>query len=414
MRNRPKAIVLGGTNPHIALIENLQERGYYTVLVDYYESPPAVKVADEHIRESTLDFVKVIEIAKKLDAKLVISACIDQANVTACYVAEKLGLPAPYSYETALNVSNKGLMKKGMLENGIPTSKYIFVNSIVELGNTELTFPVVVKPSDSTGSKGVRKASNQLELNEYLIHAIEISRTNEAIIEEFKDGIEVQSDFFVKEKVASLIMMRKKFKMVSNNGSVLQSFGSVIPVDISQKAQENMLRIADRITQAFNLEDTSLFFQSIVTGDDVNVIELASRVGGGLSYRIIKVITGFDILDATVDSFLGLPVEIDYQHPDFFYSTILIYAQPSLFGSIVGHKELLEKKLIEEFYLLKTKGMEIGSEMASRNRVGSLLVKANSQQDLFKKMKIAIEKLEVYDIGGNPIMRKDIFQGIMM
>ena len=111
--------MLGGTSPHIALIENLKDRGYYTVLVDYYENPPAKKVADEHIRESTLDQDKVLEIAKSINAKLVISACVDQANVTACYVAEKLGLPVPYIYETAMSVTNKGLMKRKMLESGI-------------------------------------------------------------------------------------------------------------------------------------------------------------------------------------------------------------------------------------------------------------------------------------------------------
>jgi len=64
-----------------------------------------------------------------------------------------------------------------------------------------------------------------------------------------------------------------------------------------------------------------------------------------------------------------------------------------LFDSIIGHKELLEQKLIEEFYLLKTKGMEIDSEMASRNRVGALPVKTDNQQDLYKIIKIAVVKL---------------------
>ena len=65
---KPKAIVLGGTNPHIELIENLKRRGYYTVLVDYYENPPAKHAADQHIQESTLDLEKVLQIAKDIDA----------------------------------------------------------------------------------------------------------------------------------------------------------------------------------------------------------------------------------------------------------------------------------------------------------------------------------------------------------
>src|SRR5690554_5886296 len=121
--NKQVAIVLGGTFPHISLLEKLKERGYYTVLIDYFENPPAKLYADEHVMASTLDKEAVLEISKQKEASLVISAYIDQANVTACYVAEKLNLPHPYSYETSLNVTNKLLMKNLMINNNIPTSK---------------------------------------------------------------------------------------------------------------------------------------------------------------------------------------------------------------------------------------------------------------------------------------------------
>jgi len=109
--NKLVAIVLGGTYPHKSLINNLKLRGYYTILIDYYAFPPAKVDADEHIQESTLDKGKVLEIAKKRNASLVISTCIDHANVTACYVAEELNLPAPYSYEIALTVTNKNMTR---------------------------------------------------------------------------------------------------------------------------------------------------------------------------------------------------------------------------------------------------------------------------------------------------------------
>ena len=133
------AIVLGGTVPHKYLINNLKERGFYTILIDYYSNPPAKTDADEHIQESTLDKEKVLEIAKNRNASLVISGCVDQANVTACYVSEKIGLHVPYSYETALRVTDKKLMKEGMVKAGIPTANYQLVteenlNSFVNKG----------------------------------------------------------------------------------------------------------------------------------------------------------------------------------------------------------------------------------------------------------------------------------------
>ena len=130
MNNKPIAIVLGGANPHKALIQNLKDRGYYTILMDFAENPVAKSVVDKHIRESALDTDKILEIASTLKADVVISTCGDQMNVVACYVAEKLGLPRPYDYKTALNVTNKLLMKQMMMENNIPTSKYYRIERV--------------------------------------------------------------------------------------------------------------------------------------------------------------------------------------------------------------------------------------------------------------------------------------------
>lgn len=404
------AIVLGGTIPHIALIENLKLRGYHTVLIDYYENPPAKSVADDHIRESTLDPEKVLEIASKLTAALVISTAVDQANATACYVAEKLMLPAPYSYETALEVTNKRLMKVKMQSLGIPTSKFVAVRSTDTSRLTDLCYPVVVKPADTTGSKGVMKAENEVQLRKYLENALRISRQHEAIVEEFKPGIEIQADFFVQDGAAVLIMIREKIKVNVSGEAVLQSIGSIVPVDISKTALCRLQQISDSLVSGFRLHNTSLFIQAIVNGDDVSVIEFACRLGGGLSYSMIKIIAGFDILDATVNSFLKIPAKITYNRSAGVYATCLIYTQSGIFGYIDGYDELIRNKTISEFYCFKTPGMEIGSDLSSRNRVGAFLIKAENKDKLIGKMKTAISTIEVRSANGERMkIQKEIY-----
>ncbi|MGI5892910.1 MAG: ATP-grasp domain-containing protein, partial [Bacillota bacterium] len=197
--NKPIAIVLGGTNPHKALIENLRTRGYYTLLIDYNENPPAKEIADNHIKFSTLDQEGVLSIAKSVNAELVISTCVDQANVTACYVGEKLELPIPYSYQCAINISSKATMKEMMMIGNIPTPKFVSVKEDEPFNLEELNFPLVVKPSDSNGSKGVRKVDNLNELNQYIKVAFDISRNKKVIIEEFIEGAEIGIDCFISD-----------------------------------------------------------------------------------------------------------------------------------------------------------------------------------------------------------------------
>ena len=408
MNSQPKAIVLGGTNPHIELIKNLKRRGYYTVLVDYYENPPAKHAADQHIQESTLDLEKVLKIAKDIDAKLVISACVDQANVTACYVAEKLGLPAPYSYETALSISNKGLMKKIMVEKGVPTSKHIYTNNLDEFNISGLKFPVVVKPADCCASKGVKRANNMSELEEYFKDAINFSRVKKSIIEEFIEGLEISVYAFIKDKESEIIMISERMSKTNNLGGQL-CYATITPSEITKVAKEKILNIINVLADSFKLCNTPFHIQALIKEENVSIIEFAPRVGGGVSYYTIKENTGFDIINATVDSYLGLSRPVVYSSPKCYYAINLIYANPGVFNYIAGFQDLIKESVIEKIYQYKTKNMNINKDSASNSRVGSFIVRGNNKQEIINKTKLAIDRLEVYDINGRPVMRKDIY-----
>ena len=409
MRKHPTAIVLGGTSPHIALIENLKTRGYYTVLVDYLENPPARNAADEHIRESTLDQDKVLELARTIDAKLVISTCVDQANVTACYVAERLGLPAPYSYETALNVTNKILMKKKMIESGIPTSRFVIAKSFADFENQELRFPVIVKPADSCASTGVKKAFTPSEVEIFLNDALGLSRTNGAVVEEFNEGREFSVYGFVKEKKVHLILIAQRITTIDGSGRVMLCYATVAPAEITEKLEYQIQECADKIAASFDLNNTPIHIQVITNGDEIDVIEFAPRVGGGFSYKTIKLGTGFDIINAAVDSYLNIKTNIEYKKPDSVFAINLIYATPGIFDRIEGYGELIENNTILGLFDHKTRGSRICSDRASSSRVGAILVEGKSRHELLAKIEHAVTRMEVYDSNGKRIMRKDLY-----
>ena len=215
--NEKKAIVLGGTAPHAMLINKLKKRGYYVILVDYLKESPGKKVADKHICESTLDLDKVYDIAKRENVSLVISTCIDQANLTCCYVAEKLNLTKPYTYETALDVTDKSRMKGIMVDNHIPTAEYMVYHNLEEIDWKKVTFPSVVKPVDCNSSKGVHRVDNIDEAKKYAAEAIGLSRTKTGLIEKFNSGNEIQVDCFVTDEKVEVIMTRQNQKIIAEN-----------------------------------------------------------------------------------------------------------------------------------------------------------------------------------------------------
>lgn len=404
------AIILGGTFPHIELIKKLKDRSYFTVLIDYLNDPPAKKFADEHIIESTLDKELVLEIAKKRNAKLIISSCVDQANVTACFVAEKLNLPHPYSYETANMISNKLSMKKTMIESGIPTSKFEEIESYKQLSNHKLKYPLIIKPSDSNSSKGVRKVTNNKELNEFAEYAFSISRNKKILIEEFIEGIEIGVDCYIENGNAKIIMTRERIKVNDSSIKTQQIIGSFWPADLSDNNIKVINQIANKIAATFQLQNTPLMFQAILNNDEINVIEFAPRIGGGENYRIIKELTNFDFIDASINSYLSIPFSIKFNTPKYILFDNYIYTKPAIFSEIIGSKELFDNNLVEYVNVYKSKGATIASEMSSNNRVGVMTLKSTNRHSIINKLKDSMKIIDVHDIEGNSIMLKNIYR----
>ena len=336
--NQSIAIVLGGTVPHIELINQLKKRGYYTILIDYLPNPPAKAVANEHIQETTLDEKKVTSIAKERKASLVICGCVDQANITACYAMEQLGLTPPYSYEIARNVTNKGFMKRVMAENNIPTSRFVYVENMEEANGINLRYPLMVKPADNNSSNGVKKANNKQEMLACLQDALSISRNHKAIVEEFVTGREISAYCFITKGRAKLLMTAERLSVIDGDDKVIKCYASVAPAKISQSATNRAEEVATMIANTFGFDNTPLFFQGLVNGDEISVIEFAPRVGGGISFQTIKENTGFDIISAVIDSYLGRKVDMSSYHaPQFELTVNTVYGYDGVYDHMTGY-----------------------------------------------------------------------------
>jgi biotin carboxylase len=406
---KPLAIVLAGTHPHIPLIDNLKARGYHVLLVDYLESPPAKQAADEHSRVSTLAMDDVLALARERQAALVITACVDRANVTAAYVAERLGLPRPYDAATAECVADKLRMKQELVRLGIPTAAFRVLGSAEQADTPAMGLPVVVKPIDTGGSKGVRKASNAEELRLAIDEAFKVTRSAQILVEEFLEGEEVSADCLVQDGEACILLLRKRYVQRSVDGAVLSAYASVSPATITAAARAAIQQATRDIARGFGLRDTPLLVQFMVDGDQARVIEFAPRVGGGLNYRFVLLNTGVDIIDATVNAYLGRPTVLGDHAGGGFLSANHVYTEAGRFGELRHHERLLDEGIVAEFYIHKARGAPIGASMSSADRVASFMVRAGSGEELLRRTREAMRRLDVVDLDGRSIMRRDVY-----
>ena len=394
-------IVLAGGSDQIALINELKKRGHKTILVDFFENPPAKPYADKHIVASTLDTNAVRDIAIRYKVDMICTACTDQALLTVAKVSEELGLPTYLSYQTALNVTNKTYMKKLMIQNNIPTSNFIISNQSCNINVSKLVFPVVVKPADCNSSKGVIKVNTPQDLLSPLQEAVAFSRTKTAIVEEYMEGEEISADFYVEGNHAKLLCATKSKKVRNTNSfTIIQSCYPAI----NEQQELVLLKIGQQIVNIFQITDAPLLVQLICNGDNMRVVEFSARMGGGSKYRFIEILSGVNIMEKYVDLLMGQKPNVSPQKQVSYASTNFIYCHSGIIKTIEGFDYLKDHKIIDEYFEYKTVGMEITQAKTSGDRPAGYIVTANSKEELERKMLIADSTIKIINTNDKDIM----------
>ena len=199
-------MLLGGIRYLLPAIEAAHRRGCYVITVDYLPNNIAHKYSDEFHNVSILDKDKVLQLAMSLKIDGILSYAVDPGVVTAAYVAERMNLPFSCSYESACILQDKAKFRNFLKENGfnVPNAKG-YSNVEDALRDVKLfNWPVIVKPVDSAGSKGVTRVDKLDDLKEAIVYALEKSHNGHFIIEDFleKDGLSSGSEsFFVDGKL---------------------------------------------------------------------------------------------------------------------------------------------------------------------------------------------------------------------
>ncbi len=406
-----KVMILAGGNDQIALIEEL--RRYFNgdveiILVDMSDKVRAIPFADKFLKISTMDKYAVLAAAREEKIDYILTACGDQPLSTMAYVATEMGLPTYLSEQDVRDLTNKRFMKEKMVQAGIPTAKHIYINKDWDGKMPDFEYPLVVKPVDSNGSKGVKKVFAPTDLEKSLKEAFQYSLSGDVIIEEFKQGEELSVDVYVEGTTAKLLSITASKKIQENKDSftIIQSYYPA-PTDYKE---ERVFEICQKIADAWNLHDTPLLVQMIQKGESYNVLEFSARMGGGSKYRLIQVLSGVNIMKVYVEMVMGDKPKVA---PSKQYNNAImsyIYCYPGIYKSVEGLDELKEKGVILDYFIYRGSGSVIEKSNTSSDRAAGFLVVGVSQEEVEKKLAEANASLRVLNDKGEDIMRHDLFQ----
>ncbi|MBF6607438.1 MAG: ATP-grasp domain-containing protein [Flavobacterium sp.] len=394
-----KVLVLGGGKDQVPLLEILNDRGYETIIIDYFENPVAKDTAAKHYQQSSHDAEIVEQVAMAEGVRFICSSGNDPVVPVIAKVSAKLGLNTPLSYEAALMATDKSLMKKRFSESKIPSARIYNHRHLKNIG--DIRFPIIVKPVNGTSSKGVIRFDNINALEEYLATIDDLSAL---LIEEFIEGPEISVDCISYEGKGIVINVTELAQVPNLEGFSFLYTES--PFRANDIVLQKINDIAQKISDAFSINFGPYFFQAKVRGNEVCVIEIGARIAGGNKPQTIKAATGFDILSVYVDMLEVNPKKLDFNFNNRFVSKVHIYVRSGIVGEIKPPEEVY----ITSIEIHKKLGEPVGEGVAAKDRVLSMLLEADTYEVLQKYRKWVFSNTIVNDQDGHDLVRRDLYK----
>lgn len=391
-----KVLMLGGSMQQIPAIKRAKEMGFYVITCDYLPNNPGHKYADEYYNVSTTDLDGVLELAKKLNVDGIVPYASDPAAPTAAYVSEKLGIPGN-PYDSVKLLTEKDLFRDFLAKNGFCTPKasgYVtYEQAAADIDNYK--FPIMVKPVDSSGSKGVVKVYDKSGLKDAVEEALMYSRGKRFIVEEFivKKGYQVSGDGFSVD--GRLVFTSYGNELYSGKGTrEYVALGEFWPTMLTPEQKEKVDAELQRLITALGMKTSAYNIEVILDKDDnVYILELGPRNGGSYIPQLIKYATGVDLVDYTLLGAVGLDCsDLKMAETTGFWSNYMILSTVSGKFEKIWFDEDFKKNNLLDVYCTYNKGDKVTAYQNTSHSLGTIIFKANS----FEEIKEIAENIEKY------------------
>lgn len=381
-----KLLLLGGLRYLVPVIKTAQKMGHYVITCDYIPDNIAHKYSDEYHNVSIIDKEAVLELAKSLKIDGVMSFAVDPGVTTAAYVNEKMNLSSPGPYESVQILQNKGLFRKFLEENNfnVPKSRsYSVINeAIKDIDYFDL--PVMIKPVDSAGSKGVTKVTHKENLNYALNHAMNSSKSHTIIIEDYlvSKGCPSDSDCFsVNGKLDFVTFSNQRFDPQSPNPYTPSAYSW--PSSISDKNKTYLKSELQRLIELLGMKSSIYNIEVRETTDDkAYIMEVSPRGGGNRLSEVINYATGVDLISYSIKAALGENID---KLPQVTYNGN--WAEIILYSKKTGRFKDLQIDTSLDDYIVETdlwvkQGDKINAFTGANEAIGTMILNFDDSDKL--------------------------------
>lgn len=381
-----KLMILGGSRYALPVIKAAKQLGIYTITADYLPNNIAHKYSDEYVNVSIIDKEKTLEAAKEREIDGIMSFACDPGVITAAYVAERMGLPNVGPYESVCILQNKRRFRDFLTQNGftVPTAKGYknTEDALKDIGMFH--WPVIVKPTDSAGSKGVMRVDDPKDLEKGIQYALSYSHSNEFIIEDFitQNGYSSDTDSFSIDGELKFVSFNcQRFDREAINPYTPAAYSWPSSMTAAHQGE-----LKGEIQRLLNLLGMRTAVYNIETRESVDgkayIMELSPRGGGNRLSECLRYATGVDMITNMVRYSVGLPVDEIVQKPyDGCWAEIILHSdEPGVFKELWIADEIASNVVERDLWI--EEGSPVGGFEAANEAIGTLVLKFESQERL--------------------------------
>lgn len=380
--------MLGGSLYQVYAIKEAVRLGYYVITCDYLPSNPGHRFAHEYHNVSTTDKEAVLDLAKKLQVDGVVAYASDPAAPTAAFVCDQLGLPTS-PYQSVEILSNKDLFRQFLQENGFNCPKAMgfvrFEDALAHIDEFQL--PVMVKPVDSSGSKGINKMSDKSQLKAFVEDALHYSRSKRFLIEEFivKKGHQISGDAFSVDGKLVFHCLGNEFYDASCDKD-FAPLGECWPFQMDHKYIEDLEQQLQRLMSLLQMKSNAYNVEAIVGQDDkVYLLELGARSGGSLIPQVTEYATGVNMVTYVIKAAMGEDCsDLKQVEPTGFWSNYMVHSKKTGKFVAINFDESFKNKHLVDWVTDIQKGDNVHKFRDAQDCIGEFILKYDNMDQMFE------------------------------
>ena len=384
---KKKLMLLGGLRYLLPVIEAAHRHGIHVITVDYLPGNIAHKYSDEYHNVSIIDKEAVLALARELQIDGIMSFAVDPGVVAAAYTAEQMGLPFQCSYEAACILQDKSRFRQFLADNGfnVPNARGYNESDNALKDIDFFNWPVIVKPVDSAGSKGVTRVDDPADLPAAITHALDCSPSRHYIIEDFleKAGPSMGDECFV---VDGKLLYNAFYDQFFDNEAVnpYAPSGEFWPSAMTQEHEQEFKRDLQRLFDLLHIT-TGMFNVEcrVCTDGKAYLMEVSPRAGGNRLAEILNYAADVDIIDAEVCASVGMPLP-DVHEPNYngYYAINVLHSErDGMFKQLSIDPDFEREHLVERDLWVKP-GDKVAAFTGANQSLGTIFLRFDTRDAL--------------------------------